>query len=59
MNEQLIEAYMGWHGFDRERAIEEIKGDTPKQRLATYLEWNGIIGFAETAYLVATQEPDL
>jgi hypothetical protein len=55
----LVAAYRGAHedhwkqypADKREDAIKAvIKGETPLQRLRTYLEWEGIIGWAGTIY---------
>lgn len=33
-----------------------ILGDTPKERLEIYLQWQGIIGFTETIWAIAQGE---
>lgn len=59
----LIQAYLGTFEDDlpegtesehRMWAIAKITGHTPKQRLMTWMEWNGIFGYAERAYTIAT-----
>jgi len=35
-------------------AEHKIISDSPAKRLQVYLEWNGIIGYASTAYYIAT-----
>lgn len=62
----LIEAYMGyyeneWHAdtpedVRREGVIKTIIDSTPKQRLEVYLEWNGILGYTNRIYELATGE---
>lgn len=47
---KLVEAWR------RNRAIEEIVAATPLERLEVYLEWNGILGYSEMIYYVATVE---
>lgn len=34
--------------------LNKISLDTPKERLRVYLEWNGILGYSEVIYAVAT-----
>lgn len=65
----LKEAYLGYYedemAADLTAPMEEpehaeawvlnkISSDTPKKRLRVYLEWNGIIGFSEVVYAIAT-----
>lgn len=42
-----------WVTFGIKRKIEQ---HTPKERLEVYLEWNGIIGYANRAFEIATGE---
>lgn len=62
----LIEAYLGFYGdadaisgmSDTQKhdwAIRMILDDSPKQRLRVYCEWNGIIGYDNRLYEIATQ----
>lgn len=64
----LIEAYKGYYedewallisqeeSFVLERIRETILHDTPKKRLEVYLEWNGILGYTNRIYELATGE---
>lgn len=36
------------------RATQQIINNTPEQRLKIYLEWNGIIGYSNRIYKLAT-----
>jgi hypothetical protein len=36
--------------FSRRRVREIILEHTPKQRIEVYLEWNGILGYADTIF---------
>lgn len=45
----LIEAYKGVYE-------DELLADSPQERLATYLQWGGIIGFTETIWAIAQGE---
>lgn len=53
-NEALISAYIGYYDFDRDEAIEKIKSDSQRDRLETYLEWEGIIGYTDTIMRIVT-----
>jgi hypothetical protein len=65
---QNYEAYVKQEGQDGQVAVEafarwirtwaknRILSDTPKERLTTYLEWNGIFGYANIAFEIATGE---
>lgn len=33
-----------------------IRAETPKERLDTYLQWNGILGFTSAIFAIATGE---
>lgn len=33
-----------------------IRGATPRERLDTYLQWNGILGFTSAIFAIATEE---
>ena len=61
----LIEAYEGIYedrlaempAGEREEWIKEkIIGHSNKERLETYLSWNGILGFANRIYEISTGE---
>lgn len=59
----LLAAYLGFyedellHAADKEaEARALIKSHTPKQRLAVYLEWNGIHGYTESIWGIASGE---
>lgn len=49
----LIEAYMGKHECDEPTAITKIEEDTSYDRLDTWCEWNGILGFTHLIEIVA------
>ena len=56
----LIEAYVGYYGDDmlnvsKETVLPLIKAHSPKERLAVYLTWNGILGFTDEIYSIATE----
>lgn len=55
MEERLIEAYMGHFEIEREDAIKRILWDSCYKRLEVYTMWNGIIGFTDDLYRIATQ----
>lgn len=38
----------------KEKAIKVITAHTPEQRLAIYLEWNGILGYTKRVFDIAT-----
>lgn len=71
ISNDLIEAYEGYYEDEmaadltspmeepedaRNWAINKIISHTPKERLEIYLEWNGIIGYADRTYQIATGE---
>lgn len=41
------------------RAEKVIRAHTPKQRLAIYLEWNGILGYTETIWDISSGMVDV
>lgn len=57
----LIDAYMGYYedilvNVTEPNIIELIQAHDPKQRLAVYLQWNGIIGWTDSIWSVAHTE---
>lgn len=42
-----------------EEAIQMIRKDTPKERLATYLQWNGIIGYTNRIWEISQGETEV
>lgn len=40
--------------WNKAQADKKIRADSPKRRLEIYLEWNGILGYANTVYEIAT-----
>jgi hypothetical protein len=63
MSKPLMDAYAGvyedelkpFNDRTRPAAIEAlILADDAKKRLEVYLEWNGIIGYTNTIYMIAT-----
>lgn len=51
----LIEAYVGFYELTPERAEAMLRAHDRKQRLAVYLVWNGIIGWADSIWQIATE----
>lgn len=47
---------MSCEAYARDRAHIVIAEHTARQRLEVYLEWNGIIGYADRIYEIATGE---
>lgn len=69
IHNDLIEAYIGLYEDEfigdaalstRESQVawasDKIRRDPPKERLAVYLQWNGIIGYTGRIYDIATGE---
>lgn len=69
ISEDLIEAYSGVYEdemasdltvlmeepeHETEWVVSKILSDTPQRRLEVYMEWNGIIGYSDRAYELAT-----
>lgn len=57
----LINAYQGYYDHlensDKEEKIKSlIRTHNPKERLAVYLVWNGIINHTEEIFTIATTE---
>lgn len=65
----LIEAYKGyyeneWHPTEDPQNQKDydvyvrnrIEADSPKERLEVYLEWNGILGYTNRIFELATGE---
>lgn len=56
----LIEAYKGYHDDElpgcEGRMIALIQQDPPKRRLKIYLEWEGILGYTDIVFDLATTE---
>lgn len=72
ISNDLIEAYKGYYEreyeFEWDENIPEldepytewcknkIQGDSPKERLEVYLEWNGILGYTNRIWEIAQGE---
>lgn len=59
----LLEAYLGFYEqeltnvLDKPKAAEAlIRTHSPKERLAVYLEWNGIVGFTSRIWAISQGE---
>lgn len=61
MRAPLIEAYEGFYEKELSHVSEDkralgvaslIYAHTPKERLAVYLTWNGILGYTETIWAI-------
>lgn len=49
----VVEAWEGWIKFP---VAEKIKALSPKERLAIYLEWNGILGWTNRIWELSQGE---
>lgn len=49
-------AVEGWESWLRTKCIALINEATRRERLETYLEWNGIIGFTTAIFEIATSD---
>ena len=65
ISKDLLEAYKGYYETDLELSLklngykdieDMIRSHSPQRRLEVYLEWNGIIGYANRAFEIATGE---
>lgn len=54
LSNQLLEAYRGVYDMlDEHEVLQRIFADSAKDRLAVYLQWNGIIGYTETIWMIS------
>lgn len=62
ISKDLLEAYQGHYAnhedeaCDVQTAEEHIQRHTPQQRLDIYLTWNGIHGYTDRVFAIATGE---
>jgi len=54
--EPLVSAYMGYYEITEEEARTRIEDNGVENRLAVYLEWNGIIGYTGSILRVVRAE---
>lgn len=53
----LVEAYCGFYDLDNTKQAEAmIRANSRKDRLAVYLVWNGIIGWTDSIFQIATED---
>jgi hypothetical protein len=50
---EAVLAQMDFETFEKKRVREIILAHTPRERLAVYLEWNGIQGYTDTIYEIS------